>query len=387
MKIFNYKIKTWQILLLIFFVVSAVYLAVVEHFSESDDNTIFEEIEKIQETVVKIFPKVDSDPVSLPPPPSMEKMKKKGCVADGFLSGLGGTSSLVKIINRSECYYLHRALETWRQPPDFKQAVKIKKKIKKDDIVYGMFIAEAIDTKDNYEYPAENRDFNFSEMCRSGSKHFWGEHTCKPSFEKTEYRKYLRYITEKAMDMGIQSFLFGQIYMQERNNISSPIIPEIIKEMREYADFKGIKIVIGAQTNDITDLNYLKLFDFIEGGVGIDAAGNIESGPCHTRWWKKEGDWCWGLLWHENFSKNANNVFLHLDWSAKMGDDMSTFSRMDWDTRGRTLKNLYNYFTAKNMGFLMPISAPLPKNNGGCHDRICRDARSKRVHPRHTRLP
>jgi len=305
-------------------------------------------------------------PVS-PPPPLMDQMKKQGCVADGFLSGYGGDiNSSITLINRSQCYYLHRALETWLRPPDFELARKIQSKITKPNTVYGMFIAEAIDTRAKYFYPVENRDFDFSAMCRKGSKNFWGEHTCKPSLEKEEYRKYVQYISEQAMDMGVQSFLFGQVFYQDTGNLKETVMPKVIQDMREYASFLGIKIVVGAQTNDITDEKYLRIFDFIEGGVGISTDGSVENGPCFSRWWQKPGDWCWALLWHQDFSSKANNVFVHLDWSGKLGDDMSIFTQMDKGERESTLRNLYSSFTSHGTGFLMPVLATLYKDNGGC---------------------
>ncbi len=306
-------------------------------------------------------------PAPPPPPPSMERMKKQGCVADGFLSGYGGDiNSSIALINRSQCYYLHRALETWLRPPDFKLARKIMSKVTKPNTVYGMFIAEAIDTKANYFYPAGKRDFNFDEMCAVGSKNYWGEHTCKPSFTRKEYRKYVQYIAEQAMDLGIQSFIFGQVFYQDGGDTAPEIMAEVIRDMREYADFRGMKIVIGAQTNDITDEKYLRLFDYIEGGVGLQSDGSIEDGPCFSRWWQKPGDWCWALLWHPDFLNKANNVFTHFDWSGKMGDDMSVFTRMDQDQRETTLRRLHNYFTDRNVGFLMPLLATLHRDNGGC---------------------
>ncbi len=301
-------------------------------------------------------------------PVSMDRIKNKGCVADGILSGWSKTNKEVDMINRSECEYLHRAIETWLTAPDFEEIEEIMDKVDKDDeMIYGMFIAEAIDTKEDYYYPDGDRDFDFKKMCRPGSKNFWGEHTCKPSFESTEYRKYVRYITEQAIDLGVQSFLFGQIFYQETSDFSKPIAPEIIKEMKEYAALRGTTIVVGAQTNDITDEEYLQLFDYIEGGVGLRKNGTIENGPCFSRWWKKPGDWCWALLWHERFSSKANDVILHLDWSGKIGDDMSTFARMNKKDREKTLEYLYKYFTKKDMGFMMPMLTALPENNGGCY--------------------
>lgn len=302
-----------------------------------------------------------------PPAPSMERMKQQGCVADGFLSGYGGDiKSSIALVNRSQCYYLHRALETWLKPPDFELARKIQAQVMKPNTVYGMFLAEAIDTNADYFYPTENRNFDFGAMCRPGSKNFWGEHTCKPSLEKEEYRKYVQYIAEQAMNMGVQSFLFGQVFYQDASDLSESRMPQVIQDIREYADFRGIKIFVGAQTNDITDEQYLRIFDFIEGGVGISGNGSIESGPCSSRWWQKPGDWCWALLWHPDYSKRANNVFVHLDWSGKFGDDMSVFTRMSQEERAATLRNLYTSFTSRGTGFLMPLLATLYKDNGGC---------------------
>lgn len=302
-----------------------------------------------------------------PPPPKMAQMKTRGCIADGLLSGYGGDiNSSVALINRSQCYYLHRALETWLRPPDFKLARKIMEQVTKPNTVYGMFIAEAIDTNANYYYPDEKRDFDFDAMCRTGSKNYWGEHTCKPSLEREEYRKYVKYITDEAMNMGIQSFLFGEVFYQDSSDLSTSRMPEVMRGMQEHAQYLGLKIVIGAQTNDIEDEGYLRLFDFIEGGVGLDSDGNVENGACFSRWWNEPGDWCWALLWHTRFASKANNVLVHFDWSGKVGDDMSVFTRMNKGERATTLKRLYAYFTERQVGFLMPMLATLNRENGGC---------------------
>jgi hypothetical protein len=315
---------------------------------------------KIQPVNKQIRPFIKKDRPK-PGPFSMDKMKRQGCVADGILSGYGeDTDNSIAMINRSNCYYLHRALETWASPPDFGYAQQIMDKIKKPQMVYGMFIAEAIRENADYFYPEENRNFDFSAMCRKGSDNAWGEHTCRPNFANDEYRKYVKYITEEAMDLGIQSFLFGQIYYQEGGDQN--YAKEIVADMRKYAKKQGIQIAIGAQTGSIADEKYLRMFDYIEGGVGVNSEGNVEDGPC---WSKKES--CWALLWNDQFAKKANNVFLHLDWGGLLYDDMNTFARMDKDTRAKTLKNLYQYFTSKNMGFMMPYMATLHRQNGGCY--------------------
>lgn len=298
----------------------------------------------------------------------IQTMKKNGCIADGLLTGSGGdTDNSITLIERSNCLYLHRAVETWVTPPNFSLVQQNMNKIGKDGLIYGMFLAEAVGTNARYYYPDENRNFNFPSMCRGGSQGFWGEGTCKAYFGSPEYRKYIRYITRKAIDLGIQSFMFGQIYFQDNNNLPKSWAGEVISEMRKYASSQGKYIVVGAQTNDITDEKYLRKFDYIEGGVGVDDKGYIERGPCFSRWWKKPGDRCWALLWNDVYASKANNVFLHLDWSGLSYDDMSHFARMDKATRIQTLSYFYRFFTSRNMGFLMPYLAVVYPENGGCY--------------------
>jgi len=314
-----------------------------------------EKKEEIVETPKKVF---------IPGPFSMETIKKKGCIGDGMLSGYGDNEKeMIELIKRSNCRYIHRALETWMEPPDFEKAAEIMAEFEdRPGMVFGMFIAEAIDRSERLEIEETGEKFNFSKMCRANSEDIWGFHSCQPSFEKPEYKEYLKYATEKAMDIGIQSFLFGQIYYQNKKPLSDSELPGVIKDMRRYAKKKGLQIIIGAQTNSITDENYLNLFDYIEGGVGIDSAGNIENGPC----WSGKSS-CWALLWHDQFRSRAKNVLLHLDWSGIKNDDMSKFALMDQAGRINTLDRLYTNFTSQNMGFLMPFLAPLYKDNGGCH--------------------
>jgi hypothetical protein len=59
-------------------------------------------------------------------------------------------------------------------------------------------------------------------------------------------------------------------------------------------------------------------------------------------------------------------VFVHLDWSGKIGDDMSVFTRMKKDERQGILDKLYTSFQSQGIGFLMPMLATLHEDNGGC---------------------
>jgi hypothetical protein len=355
-----YKLKEFYIFCCIVLAIGAIGFFAPNFIAKNEPIPTFAVPPRIQKI------KVMEEPPKIWPVPNMKQMKKRGCVADGLLSGYNRTSKDIKVAKESKCYYFSRAIETWLDAPDFKKAQKIIGKIDRNDVFYGMFIAEAINKKENYVYYEQNRKFDFSEMCKKGSKNFWGEHSCKPSFAKEEYRAYVKQITQEAMDMGIQVFLFGQIYHQEED-MDEPWAPVIIQEMRDYARQKNMVIIIGAQTNDIDDPKYLKLFDFIEGGVGLHVDGTVEEGPCFSRWHNGKDGWCWALMWNERFKDNAKNVFVHLDWSGVKGDDMSTFARMSEELRHETLYNLYHKFNSQGVGFFMPIIAPLPKDNGGCH--------------------
>lgn len=295
-----------------------------------------------------------------PAPVSMDRLKTQGCVADGLLSEYNPDwQKYAALINRSSCYYLHRAVETWLKPPDFETIDFEMSQITKKDVVYGMFIAEAINENAVYHDDYTNKDFDFKAMCRPGSDGAWGMRTCKADFSSQEYRNYISYITHRAIDLGVQSFTFGQIFMQE--GADGNYAPRIVADIRNYAKKQGVSVVIGAQTNGITDPDYLKLFDYIEGGVGIDQSGNVENGPCLST---RGG--CWALLWNNQFSAKANNVLLDLDWTGIKSDDLDIFARMDQNTRAATLSNLYQKFKAQNMGFMLPMFGVLDKDNGGC---------------------
>jgi hypothetical protein len=346
----------WAVLVLIFVSFFMLLLSV---------KVSYETFESPQLTIAKRKPKIpmafEKIERPIPKPVSMEKLKKQGCVTDGLLSEYNpDREEYIALINRSNCYYLHRAVETWLTPPDFETIDYVMGRMTRKDVVYGMFLAEAIRTNVDYFNNEDRYYFDFKKMCQAGSENVWGEHSCKPDFGSGEYRSYLKYITHRAIDLGVQSFTFGQIYLQEGGGKDK--IADVVKEMRSYARKKKINIIIGAQTGKITDPKYISLFDYIEGGTGIDGSGNIPTGPCLDRW-----GGCWPLLWDSAYSRNAKNVLIYLDWSGIQSDDLDIFARMDQGKRAETLKNLYSYFASRNMGFLMPFFGVLDKNNGGCH--------------------
>ena len=300
--------------------------------------------------------------VSRPESPLMSVMKTKGCVWDGLLSNYAGgeTDSAVAMLNRSGCQYLHRAQETWAWPPDFNLTQSIMAKITKQNVIYGMNIAEAISTTATYYYPDENRNFNFAGMCKAGTVGQWGANTCIPSYASGEYQKYLMFIVKKAIDLGIQDFDFGQVYLCD--NMSNPVLPSLLAQIRQYAASKGKEIVIGGQTNDVQNENYLRSFDFIFGGVGIKTDGVLETGACASKY----PGMCWALEWNPTFASKANDVLINLDWDSSNIDDTSQFVKMSQSLRASSLANYYNFFKNKGMGFLMPFLTPLTGNENGC---------------------
>jgi hypothetical protein len=302
----------------------------------------------------------------------METMKTKGCVADGLLTGFGeDINAKAVLLSDSECLYLHRAIETWNIPPDFDSisaGMKTVRRASGKNYIWGMFLAEAINIKSSYYFANENRNFDFSAMCAEGTLGAWGENTCRPSLNKSEYRKYLDFITKKAIDLGVTDFTFGQVYYQDVAWKSNPQIGGVIKDMRDYAEQRGKKIVVGAQTNDIDDEEYLRQFDYITGGIGQDSEGNIEDGECWSTYWERGGyNFCWAMMWNERFKSKANNVLVYLDWNNASNDDMNRFVRMSREKRHKFLAKSYNYFLSQNIGFLMPMLAVLDGSGRGCY--------------------
>lgn len=313
-------------------------------------------------------PRVVTDslfPTTPPPPPDIERMTWQGCVADGFLSGYGNEGRNIELINRLPCYYLHRAVETWLSPPNWEKVDKIRREVTRTPVLYGMFIAEAVDMRAKY-WDLDRREWlSFKKMCKDGSDGRWGNRTCVPTTDKKEYRRYLVRVMKDAIDHDIQSFLFGQVYLQDARTYKDSHLPDILEEVRDYARQRGTEVVIGAQTNAITDKKYLHLFDYVEGGTGLKPDGTVEDGACFSRY--QQQGWCWALLWDETYRAKAPKVLIHLDWSGMENDDMATFVEMPQEQRGRVLRYLYKFFHTQGVGFLLPVFTALPNDHDGCH--------------------
>lgn len=306
----------------------------------------------------------------------MTIIKTRGCVADGILSDYGeDRENSVALLDRSQCIYVHRALETWADRPDFDKADEIRSHFSRKNIIFGMFLAEALNPKkkfvlqkiDDESGEVEEETFSYGDMCREGTIGYWGGDTCVADLKSKKYARYLEGVMKEAIDRDIRVFLLGQVHLQEGNILDGSRLSDILKNVRKYAFQRGKDIAIGAQTNTITDSEYLQQFDFIEGGVGINDSGEIEESRCSTYWAEKRNGWCWALLWHSQYANAARAVLLHLDWSGISDDDMSRFARMEKQIRVRTLITLYDRFTQGTFGFLPPFFAVVAKDNGsGC---------------------
>ena len=306
----------------------------------------------------------------------ISKVKYNGCIAAGLLNSSGYWTDS---INRSGCQYVHRALDTEWGLIDFAAAKSKMAQVTKSGMVYDMFISEGINTIRTYYYPDENRNFNFSAMCKSGTLGWWGANTCIPSYASDEYRKYLRYITRSAIDIGIQTFSFAQVYLGD--NMSSPILPSIIDEIKQYAASKGKTVLVGGQTNNISDQNYLRKMDYVIGGLGENDQGVLETGSCSSKWTDSSNS-CWALLYNQPWLSYANNVIIHMDWDGRTNSDADTFAHMSSAARASFLQNTYSALKAKGAGFMLPYAIPVvsgsvcgssggvytPDNNGPCKD-------------------
>lgn len=207
-------------------------------------------------------------------------------------------------------------------------------------------------------------------MCAKNSKDFWGAGTCKPTISSEKYILYLTSIIKDSIDLGITDFTFGQIYHQNPNGLKSLLpLKDLIKEMKKYGKEKNLNITFGAQTNTISNEEYLKTFDYITGGIGQNEDGNIEEGhPCWS-YYKNLNGFCWALLWDKKYKDKANNIFVYLDWNNDNTDDIHRFIKMDKSKRAKFLEYAYTFFKKKKIGFLFPLGEVLGQTGGNCHGK------------------
>lgn len=308
-------------------------------------------------------------------------MKEKGCVWSGLITTAEPFDSWIQskfdeyidLLDRSACSYLHRSIETWTDPPNSTKIAENIERIRQatgKEYIHEMMIAEAIPAHNSgtWWFNKEYANFNFPAMCSDCQPVDYGRpNNCIPSLNKPEYRRYVKYITEKAIDNGVQSFMFGQVYLQDERWKTAPVIQEVIAEMRAYALSKDKQIVIGAQTNDIDVGDYLRNFDYITSVTAQDENGNIETDrDCHSCC--PPGPiyqcldpiyQCLALLWGDRFRLPAQNndvaILISLDFGSDVNDEMHKFARMSRESRANFLNSVYSFLKGKDIGFLMPM--------------------------------
>lgn len=309
----------------------------------------------------------------------IQSAKTNGCLWSGLLDGAGDNHNVqahlddefIPMLARSRCLFLHRSVETWAKPPDF---AKIRANIQRiktatgKNYIYEMMIAEAIPAAYRSELSSEYSQFDFPAMCADSQPIDYGRpQNCIPSLDKPEYRRYLEYITQQAIDSGVQSFLFGQVYFQNPNWSNQPLISQVIQPIRDYAASKNVSIIIGGQTNHITNPVYLQNFDYIQGGIFFDDSGtinfnsqcknNANPNPNGNPWWD-----CAAHLWHDAYRNSAKNVLVTFDHESTLSDDIHRFTRLSKTDRAGLLSQLYSYMKSKNVGFIMPFLVNLSSN-------------------------
>jgi hypothetical protein len=278
-------------------------------------------------------------------------IKHKSCMFDALLDPpIEDENSYHALLKRSKCEVALRAIETWRHPPDW-DTIRTRKSeidgILGRKIIYGMFIAEAINATDEYQ-DDNGYTFDFSAMCKPGTRGQWGPGSCVPTTSSPEFMRYLRYIIGRGIDEGIESYLFGQTDYLDPDRL----LPGLVEEMRAVAQSKGKIIVFGQQPNSFHSQAYLRAFDYILGPVCVESS---DSG-CAPK-----------IYSSEVLNLNANAVVAELDWSSS-NDDIHVFARMPCEARRAWMLNKVQELNRLGVGFSIPFRAPL---NDGIVDGCC----------------
>lgn len=286
----------------------------------------------------------------------MARLKFRGCVFDGLLSEDIG-ADFDGLLARSACAAVPRAIETWANPPDFakiqSRLAQIARQTNGRSFDFGMFVAEAISLRRTYLDEA-GRPYDFRAMCKEGTIGQWGADTCVPHVAKPEYRRYLRHITRRAVDLGIRNILFGQTGHQDPGYELGAVLADI----RDYARSREKIVLIGQQPNGMQPESYLKTFDFIVGPVYVDIDTSVS--PCLNL-----GGGCQAVLHHPDVVGRAHNVIAEIDWASVDDDDTHRFARKSASERHAFLSRTAAELRARGVGFFLPFRTWLTGDTSG----------------------
>lgn len=287
----------------------------------------------------------------------MARLKYQGCMFDGLLTD-PVEGSYDELLTRSACASLPRAIETWANPPNFahikNRIDSIERRGKSYD--YGIFIAEAVSLTKSYA-DENGRPFNFRAMCSPGTEGHWGAGTCVPNVDQEEYRRYVLFVTKRAIDIGVTNILFGQTGHQDPRFQLAPVLTEIRRHARE----QGRMVLIGQQPNGHQAQDYLRLFDYIVGPVyvGLDP----DASPCASGTYPA----CQAILHNKTVVNRAHNLIVELDWASVLEDDTHKFARMTTAQRHAFLTEQAAKLRARGVGFTMPFRLWLTGDTSGQH--------------------
>jgi len=313
--------------------------------------------------------------------PLWDDIRKHGCVFDGLIwnsrsaggnvnSSLPDEQDYLRMLRDSDCVFLDRAIETWVAPPDF---ATIRANMRaaeqaagRGGFKYGMFIAEDIPCTGTYRDPVSREELDFSKM--NVGLYAGGGGGCAPSFEKEEYRKYIRAITRQGMDAGVQVFTFGALDDQDTNWRDSPRGPAIFEQIRADAAAAGKRVAIGGQTRRICPATglaqsedscpYLASLDYLYAPMLLDGARGSFANTMNNSWWD----------WNNPFVTAQVKVVVDLDWWGP-GDDVHTYAKMDQAAREAFIRQATAYLQSAGSGFLLPYASPQPsadRESGEC---------------------
>lgn len=308
----------------------------------------------------------------------MPIMKNYGCSWDGLLwdgpdeiwhGGLGNYNDYLAVLGRSGCKFLSRSIEDWDSPPNFNTVQQRMNQIQGatgKSYIYSLNIAEAVPCTGSYFDPITSQNLDFSKMVVSNdpSGSYYGGATCVPSFHNAEYLKYVTSITQQAIDIGVQDFIFGGMDLQESQQLvktngtfvagqsadtswlTAPVFPQIFAQMRSYAYSKGKNIAIGCQLPSPPAINNYPYLHFCDYKYVPLLTGNFNE-------------------WGNTSETSQTNIIADFEWwgeNSGSSDDIITIAKMSQPDRDSFIFGKMDYFRNQlqgSAGLLLPYIEPI----------------------------
>ena len=338
--------------------------------------------------------------------------KAQACTADGLLwdgpdddfgrVGIPNMNDYQSLIARSKCGLLSRAIETWFIPPNFTTIQSRLSALQSlsggKGFIYSMSIAEALypAAVSTFFDPLTNTNLSVADMCQPGTDPQTGNYnqfgiqgSCVPSYFSPVYQQYLRSITQQAINMGVQDFVFGEMDVVDSANLqldsqgellygddinssdntwsTTPIFPLVFAQIRAYAFSKGIPITIGCQIGDKNGFNWaqyseLKLCDYKDSPL---LTGNVNASTWTSAQWdnpSSAANWSNGD-WNNPGITSQTSVLADFEWWG-VGDDITLYSQQQKTDRMPFAFNAHAMLAQAGQGLMMPFIEPLATTTG-----------------------